>query len=70
MRNRLRQALARYWSGLFGRDGTGRGVLRRIAARKAENEERGRSAEARARFWAELRDGQREAEAQCSRLHP
>jgi hypothetical protein len=68
MRTRLRQALARWWRWPWRRDGRERGVVGPIAAKKEQDEEASRWAEARARFWTELREGQREAEAHCSRL--
>lgn len=64
---KLRQALARYWEWLSGRRDSKRGVLSRLGLKKEQRGEGGRSAAARARFWTELREGQREAEAQCSR---
>ena len=70
MLNRLRQALVRHCGWLWARAAWERRVLSRIAARNARKQQSSRSDEARARFWAELREGQREAEAQCSRLHP
>jgi len=58
MHSRLRQALARSWRSLW----------RREADPSAANKEQGeRWAEARARFWAELHAGQREAEAHRAR---
>jgi hypothetical protein len=65
MRTSLHQALARLWA----RAVWGRRVLSHIVARNARSRQNSRSDEARARFWAELREGQREAEAQCSRPH-
>jgi hypothetical protein len=56
MQNRLREALARLWTSLWRR----RGPL----AVKTEHEHGGA---ARARFWTEFREGQREAEAHSSR---
>jgi hypothetical protein len=56
----LRQVLARYWKRWWPRGGWVRAVL--------GNEKIG-SADARTRFWAELREGQREAEAECSKSH-
>ena len=64
MLKRLRKALARHWGWLWRRDGK---VLGRLAGKTEHDEAR---AEARAHFWAELREGQREAEAQCARLRP
>jgi len=57
MQNRLREALARLWTSLWRR----RGPL----AVKRPHEQGGGSA--RARFWTEFREGQREAEAHSSR---
>jgi hypothetical protein len=65
MRNGLREMLARFetlarsWMALW---------RRRDAAVKTKHDgESGRSADARARFWAEFREGQREAELERSR---
>jgi len=60
MQNRLREALARLWASLWRRRAL-------IAAKTDRNEEGGGWAEARARFWTEFREGQREAEAHSSR---
>jgi len=59
MRERLRQALARCSRWWWQREGGG-------AAKRDPDAEDSRWPEARARFWRELREGQREAEAQCS----
>ena len=67
VRERLRQLLARYGGWLPRRGGWTRRVLSRIAAKRTQSEETDRVAEARAHFWAELRAGQREAEAGSSR---
>ena len=40
-----------------------RGALRRLWRRSQRGQDERRAAEARARFWAEVREGQREAEA-------
>lgn len=69
MRTSFRHALVRHWGWLWARAAWGRRVFSRIAARNARNRQSSRSDEARTRFWAELREGQREAEAQCSRPH-
>jgi hypothetical protein len=59
MPTRLREALALLWM-LFRRRG---GLL----ALKTEHDGEGRrSADARARFWTDFREGQREAEARSS----
>ena len=70
MRERLRQTLALHWGWLWRRARTWHGILGLITAKKEQDEERSQWTEARARFWAELREGQREAEAHCSRPHP
>jgi len=70
MRKRLRQALARRWRSLWRRAGRLRDVLGPIAAKIEGDEEARRWAEKRARFWAELREGQREAEAHRARVLP
>jgi hypothetical protein len=57
MRSGLREALARQWKLLWG-DETRPGVLRRLPEKSTVTV---RSAEDRARFWAEFRAGQREA---------
>ena len=59
MQNRLREALQHLWTSLWRRRGP-------IAVETEHGEGGGRS-EARARFWAEFRAGQREAEARSSR---
>ncbi len=69
MRQRLRRMLARHWQ-WWRRAGGLRGVLGPIAAKKEVNDEARHWAEERSRFWAELREGQREAEAQRARLLP
>lgn len=60
MQNRLREALGHLWASFWGRRG-------RVAV-KREYDAKGRAGvEARARFWTEFREGQREAEARSSR---
>jgi hypothetical protein len=53
MWKRLRQAISRV-----------RELLGLVAARRERGQEDSRRNAARARFWAEMREGQREAEAQ------
>jgi hypothetical protein len=53
MWKRLRQAMSRV-----------REILGRIGAKKVRDQEDSRRSAARARFWAEVREGRREAEAQ------
>jgi hypothetical protein len=61
---RLCQVLARHWRRLWG------GALGGIAAKRHDDAEARRWAAARSRFWTELREGEREAEAQRPRRHP
>jgi hypothetical protein len=60
MQNRLREALGRLWRSFWERRA-------RVAVETAHEDERGGRSEARARFWSEFREGQREAER---RLRP
>ena len=60
MQNVLREALRRLWTSLWRRRGP-------IAVKTEHEEEAGGRLEARARFWAEFREGRREAEAHSSR---
>jgi hypothetical protein len=46
------------------------GSLRHPATQRDHDEEARRWAEARSRFWTELRQGEREAETQRARQHP
>jgi len=57
--NRLREALARRWTPFWRRRGP-------IAVKTEHGGESYGRADARARFWAEFREGQREAEARRS----
>jgi len=61
---RLCQVLARHWRRMWG------GSLGGIAAKRGHDADARRWAEARSRFWTELREGEREAEAQRPRRHP
>ena len=62
---RLRHVLARQWRGMWA------GSLRHPATQQRDHDEEARRwAEARSRFWTELREGEREAEAQRARHHP
>ena len=58
----LRQLLRQLWE----RRGRIRAVLPLVTQKRERNLEDGRAA-ARARFWDAVREGRREAEAQCSR---
>jgi hypothetical protein len=70
MWTRLREAIVRDVAWVWRRRGRVRELIRLRAARRAQDKEDSRQTAARARFWAELREGQREAEAQCSRRQP
>ena len=59
----LRQALARFGGWVGRRRASLRGFLGRGAALRARTLQDRRELDARARFWAEVRAGQREAEA-------
>jgi hypothetical protein len=61
---RLRHVLARQWRRMWA------GSLRHPATQRNHDEEARRWAEARDRFWTDLRQGEREAEAQRVRQHP
>jgi len=60
----LCQVLARQWRRMWA------GSLRHPAIQRDHDEEARRWAEARARFWTDLRQAEREAEAQRVRQHP
>jgi len=60
MQNRLREVLGFVWTSLWRRRGP-------IVVKTEHEEEDGGWPEARARFWREFREGQREAEADSSR---
>jgi hypothetical protein len=60
MPNRLREALARLWTSLWRRRGP-------IAVKTEHDGESRRWAEARAHFWREFREGQREADRSVPR---
>jgi hypothetical protein len=70
MWKRLRQAIARHGRGVWQRTGRVRELLGLIAAKRERNHEVSRQSAARARFWADVREGQREAEAHCARQDP
>jgi hypothetical protein len=70
MWKRVRRALARCYGWMSRTGGRVRGVLGLIVARRERAVEDSGSIAARARFWDEFRDGQREAEANCPRLDP
>jgi hypothetical protein len=63
MLKRLYQAIAWYFPGVWRRTGRVRQLLGRIAARREREQEHSRRSVARARFWAEVHEGRREAEA-------
>jgi hypothetical protein len=51
------------WRRLRRAINTVRELLRLVAAKRARDQEDSRRSAARARFWAQVREGQREAEA-------
>ena len=65
MGKRLREAIARYGSWMWRRTDAVRELLGRIAAKRERDQENRRRSATRARFWDDLREGQREAEAHC-----
>ena len=70
MLKHLFRALAEHGRWLWQqRDRVG-GVLGFRASRRERERADGRRTEERARFWAALREGQREAEARCQRRNP
>ncbi len=70
MWKRLRQAIAWYGTWVWQRTGKVRELLSLNAAKREQDHEDSRRSAARARFWADMREGQREAEAHCSRQDP
>jgi hypothetical protein len=67
MWKRLRQAIARHGRRVWQRTRRVRELLGLIAAKRERDREDSRRGAARARFWADVREGRREAEAHCSR---
>lgn len=63
----LAEALRRHCQSLWRRRGTLREWLRRAGLKREDDTQGQRSSEARAHFWAELRQGQMEAEALAQR---
>ena len=61
--------LTRHWRWLWQRRGRIRGLLGLLTPKRKRDSGDGVTA-ARARFWDAVREGQREAEAQCSRRDP
>ena len=70
MWKRLRQALHRYYGWMRRRASRMRELLGLIAGKKERSAEDSHQKTARARFWADFRAGQREAEAHCARRDP
>ena len=68
MLNRLGQALMRLWRSLSHRPGEPDATS--AVAMQSGSDETRRSNERRSRFWAELREGQREADALCAKVRP
>ena len=67
MWKRLYQAIAQRSREVWQQTGRARELLRLFAGKRQRDQEDRRRSAARARFWADLREGQREAEAHCSR---
>jgi len=67
MWQRLRQTISRYRKWVVPR---ARDLLERWTANREKGRENTRRTAARARFWADLREGQREAEVHSSRQNP
>ena len=70
MWRRLRLALARHYESVCRQRRRLGGILGRSVAQRERAAEDHRHVEARARFWAEHREGERQAEAHCARLDP
>jgi len=66
MLKRLRHKIARPAKWMQQTLGSMRALLTRGVAKREQTAEGRRQSVARARFWADVRDGQREAEAHCS----
>ena len=63
----MRQEIARYGKWVSRQGRRVRELWRLIAARRERGREDSRQNAARTRFWADMREGQREADAQCER---
>jgi hypothetical protein len=70
MWKRLRRAIARHDRWVKRGTVMMRELLGVIAAKRERGQEDSRRNAARARFWADLHEGRREAEAHCSRQDP
>ena len=70
MWRRLGLALTRYYGWVYRQGSRVGGILGRNVAQRERVAEDRRHIEARARFWAEHREGERQAEAHCARLDP
>ena len=70
MWKRLRQALPQYYGWMRRRTSRMRELLGSLAVKKKRAAEDGHQKKARARFWAEFRAGQQEADVHCSRRDP
>ena len=67
---RLRLALTRYGGWVWRQGSRVGGMLAHRAAQRERAAEDRRHIEARARFWAEHREGERQAQAHCARSDP
>jgi hypothetical protein len=70
MRERVREGMVWYGKWVSRQRGRVRDVLRFIAAKRRQDQADSRQNAARTRFWADLREGQREADAECARRDP
>jgi len=70
MWKRLRQAIVRHGGWVWRGTDRVRELLGLIAAKRERGQEDSRRSAARARFWADVSEGRREAEAHCSRQDP
>jgi hypothetical protein len=66
----MHEGFARYAKWVSRQRGRVRDLLRFITAKRAREREDSRQSVARSRFWADLREGQREADAECARREP
>ena len=66
----MREGIARYGKWVVRQSRRLRDLWRVIAAQRERGREDKRLDAARTRFWADLRKGQREADAQCVRRDP
>lgn len=66
----LREEIVRYSKWVLRQTARVRDILKLATAKRERDQENNRQNAARRRFWADLREGQREADAQCARQDP